>query len=71
MKVLCPKCGNFVVVNGLGRPAAKYPVQNVLNAYQTLQNIGLVAEKLNLSRGTVWRILKSEGVEIVNAKGTK
>lgn len=62
MEVTCPGCGQIISVNGLGRRKGKYPVQNVLNAYEELQKIGPVAERLNLSKGTVWRILKSEGI---------
>jgi hypothetical protein len=56
----CPNCG--AALNDIGRKRGKYPVQNVLNDYQVLQNIGAVAEKNNLSKGTVWRILKEANI---------
>lgn len=71
MQVTCPHCGNVVVVNGLGRPRGKYPVQNVLKAYKKHQNIPSTADVTGLSTGTIWRILKDNGVTIKNARGKK
>ena len=59
MKITCEKCGHVNMVNGIGRPRGKYPVQNVLKAYRLRKNYKAVAEELGLSSGTVWRIVKN------------
>lgn len=62
MKITCKNCGSLVVVNGLGRTKGKYPVQNVLNAYEAYKTVGAAAKETGLTKGTAWRILKEAGV---------
>lgn len=35
MKITCPKCGEVVLLNGIGRKRIEVPAQNVLGAIRT------------------------------------
>jgi len=50
------------VINGLGRKKGIYSVQNVLDAYRIYASVRAVARKLAMPPGTVWHILKDNGV---------
>ena len=63
MEIICKNCGCINRVNGLGRKSGQYPVQNVLDAYQAGYSMYRIAEKYELTRGTVKRILNNHGIE--------
>ena len=62
MEVECPHCGGKVTVKGGGRPKGDYSVKNVLDAYRLCGSVRAAARKLEMPPGTVWHILKNEGV---------
>ena len=57
MIVQCSRCGNVIVVNGLGRKRLNIPVKNVYDALTKYANITMAAESLGCSRGYIYKIL--------------
>ena len=64
MIVQCPKCGESVVVNGLGRKKLNISLKNVCEALQTHRNVVAAANKLNCSQGYIFGILKENGLKL-------
>jgi len=74
MKILCPHCGNSVVVNGLGRKAFNMPVTKVCDALLLQGNVREAAKSLGCSRAFVYKILKTNGLtlsEVLSGVATK
>ena len=66
MIIECPKCGEKVVVGGLGRRRLNIPVNNVYDAVLANGNISAAARSLGCSRGYIYKVLKANGLEGVN-----
>lgn len=63
LRTLCLENGwDFMQAHRLGRPKRNYPVQNVLDAFGCHKSIRATARILEISPGTVQRILKRQGV---------
>ena len=58
---ICRENGwDFKTARPFGRPRINIPVQKVLDIYRSQNNIRATARKLNLSPGTVQRVVKKE-----------
>jgi len=62
MKIQCPKCGNEVVVNDIGRRPLAIPLKNICDALRTHCSIQLAADNLGCSRGYIYQELKKKGL---------
>lgn len=63
LREFCLKNGwDFVQARRFGRPSRDYPVQKVLDAFRQHKNIRATARLLEISPGTVQRILRKQGV---------
>ncbi len=74
MIIRCPHCGESVQVNGIGRKPLNITVINVCDALQISPTVSRAAEKLNCSRGYIYKVLKEQGTnpkEVVGVKGKK
>ena len=63
MKKTCPKCGEKVVLNGLGRKCLGISVKNIYDALHACQNVELAARELGCSRGYIYQELKKKGLK--------
>ena len=71
MIIQCPKCGEKVVVNGLGRKPLNIPVTKVYDALQASGNISATANSLGCSRAYIYKVLKANGLNLKDIfKGT-
>jgi hypothetical protein len=68
MIIQCPKCGEKVVVNGLGRRRLDIPVKNVYDALLTSGNVSAAARSLGCSRGYIYKVLKANGVKVTDVE---
>ena len=50
MKTLCPHCGEFIEVSGLGRHKIDMPVKNICDAISRYKAIAGAARALGVSR---------------------
>ncbi len=64
MIVQCPRCGESVVVNGLGRKRLNIPLKNVCEALQARRSVVEVANELNCSQGYIYNTLKANGMTL-------
>jgi hypothetical protein len=64
MKVICPHCGNQVVVNGLGRKPLNIPLKNVLESLQVYCNVKATAEELGCSQSYIFGVLKNNNLRL-------
>ena len=62
MIIKCPKCGNKIAVNGLGRRKLAIPVENVYDAIQSCCTVVRAAEKLDCSRPYIYKVLKEHNL---------
>ncbi len=62
MSVMCPHCGKSFTIQGNGRPRKQVPVQKVMDALRVTGNIDDTLKRLNIGRGTLYRLLKPLGV---------
>ncbi len=66
MILTCPKCGNPVAVNGLGRKPFDIPVNNVCDALEEHCNVAAAAKELNCSPGYIYNVLKTNRLKLKN-----
>lgn len=64
MIVICPKCGEKVGVNGLGRKPLGIPLKNVCDAIQAHGSVAGAASELGCSRGYIHKLLKTNGLSL-------
>jgi AraC-like DNA-binding protein len=62
MIVQCPRCGQSVVVKGLGRKALNFGVKNVYDALQHNRSIAEAASELGCSRAYIYKVLRVNGL---------
>ena len=74
MIVCCPRCGERIVVSGLGRKRLNIPLKNICEALRAHRNVIAVAHELNCSQGYIFNALKANGLKlkdiIANGKGS-
>ena len=74
MIVQCPRCGQSVVVGGLGRKRLDIPLKNVSDALQAHGSVAAAAQELGCSRGYIFGVLKDNGLKpgnVVNESSKK
>lgn len=64
MIIACPKCGEKVVVNGLGRKPLNIPLKSVYDALQAHGSVARAANELGCSPGYIYKGLKANGVRL-------
>jgi len=64
MKVQCPKCGETISVNGLGRKPLNIPLKNVCESLRTHRSVAAAAQELSCSEGYIFKILKGNGLKL-------
>jgi molybdenum-dependent DNA-binding transcriptional regulator ModE len=64
MIIACPKCGEKVVVKGLGRKPLNMPLKNVYDAIQAHGSVAAAAGKLGCSPAYIFKVLKDNGVNL-------
>ena len=64
MIIQCPKCGEKVVVKGLGRKPLNIPLKNVYEALRAHGSVGAAAKKLGCSQGYIFKVLKANGLKL-------
>jgi hypothetical protein len=62
MLVICPHCGETIVVNGLGRKSLAMPVIEIYDALQAHHSVTPAAKSLGCSRPYIYKVLKAKGV---------
>jgi hypothetical protein len=55
MKILCPRCGETIVVGGLGRKPLNIPLNNVYETLQSHHDVAAAANTLGCSQGYIFR----------------
>ena len=61
MLVQCPKCGEKVVVKGLGRKPLNIPLKNVYDCLRKYRSVEKAAQELGCSQGYIFKVLKANG----------
>ena len=64
MIIQCPKCGEKVVVNGLGRKPLNIPLKNVYECLRKHRNAVRAAQELGCSQGYIFKMLKVNGLRL-------
>ncbi len=64
MLVQCPRCGQLVPVNGLGRKPLNIPLKNVLESLQAHRDVRAAAQELNCSPSYIFGVLKKTGLKL-------
>ena len=64
MLVQCPHCGGMVAVNGLGRKQLNIPLKNVCESLKAHRSVAAAANKLNCSKGYIFKVLKDNGLKL-------
>jgi hypothetical protein len=64
MKVICPNCGQLVVVHGLGRKRLNIPLKNICESLQTHRSVAAAAQELHCSEGYIFGVLKANGLRL-------
>ena len=67
MIIQCPKCGEKVVVNGLGRRPLNIPLKNVCDALQAHGGVAGAAKELGCSPAYIYKVLKVNGLNLKDA----
>ena len=71
MKVQCHKCGEPVIVNGLGRKPLEISVKNVCEALRVYSNVVVAANELHCSQGYIFKVLKDNGLKLKDVIGNR
>lgn len=58
----CPRCGEPVIVNGLGRKRLNIPLKNICEALCSCRNVAAAARELHCSEGYIFNALKTQGL---------
>jgi AraC-like DNA-binding protein len=61
--IQCPRCGERVEVNGLGRKRLNIPLKNICEALQSERSVAATARQLHCSQGYIFNILKAHGLK--------
>ena len=64
MIISCPKCGEKVAVNGLGRKRLNIPLKNVYECLTKHRSVARAAQELECSQGYIFKVLKANGVNL-------
>jgi hypothetical protein len=64
MIIPCLKCGEKVVVNGLGRKPLNIPLKNVYEALRAHGSVAAEANKLGCSQGYIFKVLKANELKL-------
>ena len=64
MKTRCPKCGQYIVINGFGRKPLNITVKNVCDALKKHHSLASAAEELGCSRAYIYKVLKENGLHL-------
>ena len=64
MKTQCPKCGEPIVLNRLGRKPLAIPVTIVCDTLKACSSVDAAAEKLNCSRAYIYKVLKANNLTL-------
>jgi hypothetical protein len=59
MKVLCPYCGNSIMVGSSGRKPFNIPVTKVCDALKLHHSVLMAANQLGCSRAYIYKVLKA------------
>jgi len=59
MKVICPNCGQEVMVNGIGRPKLNLDGIKVLTSLQANGSVTATAKEFHCSRASIRNAIKS------------
>jgi len=68
MIIQCPKCGEKVVVSGLGRKHLRIPVKNVYDAISASGSVAGAARVLGCSRAYIYKVMKANGLKVSRLK---
>jgi len=63
MKIDCPKCGEKIMLNGIGRKSLGISVKNISDALRAFSSVDLAAKELGCSRGYIYQELKKSGLK--------
>ena len=64
MIIDCPKCGEKIVVNGLGRKPLNIPLKNVCDTLWAHGSVAGAANELGCSPGYIYKVLKDNGISL-------
>jgi len=64
MIIPCPKCGEKVVVNGLGRRRLNIPLKNVHECLRKHRSVEEAANELGCSSGYIYKVLKASELKL-------
>ena len=64
MIIQCPKCGEKVVVNGLGRKPLNIPLKNVYECLRKHRSVARAAQELECSQAYIFKVLKANGLNL-------
>ena len=64
MIVHCPKCGEKVVVKGLGRKPLNIPLRNICECLRKYRSMARVAQELGCSQGYIFKVLKANDLRL-------
>ena len=62
MIIHCPKCGEKIVVKGLGRKPLSIPLKNICECLRKHRNVVGAAQELGCSQAYIFKALKSNGL---------
>ena len=64
MIIQCPKCGEKVTVNGLGRKPLNIPLKNICECLRRHCSVAAAAEELGCSKAYIFKALKDNGLRL-------
>ncbi len=64
MIIPCPKCGEDVVVKGLGRKLLNIPLKNVYERLREYRSVDRAAQELRCSQGYIFKVPKANGLKL-------
>ncbi len=67
MRVQCPHCGKWIVVNGLGRKRLDIPLTIICESLQD-SSVSAAARELGCSEAYIFKVLKANGLKVKDAK---
>ena len=64
MIIECPRCGEKVEVNGLGRKRLDISLKNIYEALRAHSSVAGAANELGCSQGYIYNVLKANGLRL-------
>jgi transposase-like protein len=64
MLINCPRCGETIKINSPGRKPLNIPVIFICDALQLHRSVMAAAKELGCSRGYIYKVLKTSGLEV-------